>query len=113
MIRRHKYNAKQTTVNGIDFDSQAEAIRYTELVLLCAAGQITDLELQPVFELQPKFKRADGKTERAIKYVADFRYKEGGSDVVEEVKGFQTKVWNLKRKLFLYKFRNLELRVIK
>lgn len=100
-----KYNSRKTTVNGIVFASQREAARYIELRSLEAAGYITDLELQPCFELQPKFKRG-GKTERAVKYIGDFRYfdVERRCTVTEDCKGHRTDVYRLKKKLLLYKF---------
>jgi hypothetical protein len=70
----HKYGAVKTTVDGIEFDSKAEARRYTELRLLEHAGEIRDLELQPRYELLPAFVDAEGVRHRAIEYVADFRY---------------------------------------
>lgn len=80
--------------------------------LLLNAGEITDLILQPSFELQEKFTDRTGKRHRSIKYVADFLYKENGHTVVEEVKGYKkNKVWLLKQKLFLFKY-EYELRII-
>ena len=98
-----KYNNKKIAVDGIIFDSKKEAARYSELKILLKAGLIFDLELQPVYEIQPSYKR-QGKTVRAIKYLADFRYKENGKMVVEDVKGFKTDMYKLKKKLVEYKF---------
>ena len=97
-----KYSNKKTIADGIKFDSKAEARRYKELVLAQKAGIIRDLELQPEFLLQDKFKY-NGKTERAVKYIADFKYFDvsKGVYVVEDVKGVQTEVFKIKRKLFL------------
>lgn len=103
-MRRHKYNAKKTTVDGITFDSKREASRYIELKLLQQAGIISNLKLQPRYQLQPKFKDRDGNTIRAIYYQADFEYYEDGQLIVEDTKGFETKDFKLKKKLFLYQF---------
>lgn len=46
---KNKYKAVKTTVDGIKFDSKAEARRYTQLKLLERAGQI-----QPDIILQVK-----------------------------------------------------------
>lgn len=105
--RRHKYNAKKTEIDGHVFDSQAEANRYNELKLMARAGLIANLELQPVFELLEGFTR-DGKKIQGIKYVADFAYIENGRIVVEDVKGHRTKDYLLKRKLFLYRFPEID-----
>ena len=69
---------------------------------------IKDLVKQPVFELQEHF-RHKGKMIRAITYKADFSYYEGNKHIVEDVKSVATekdKVYRMKRKMFLYKYRN-------
>ena len=104
-----KYGNKKTVRNGITFDSQKEAARYDALMLLLAAGEIRDLKLQPEFTLQEAFTTPDGERVRAVRYRADFSYrrrvKEGvdirWERVVEDVKGFRTKDYELKRKLML------------
>ena len=104
-----KYNAHKATVDGITFDSQREANRYCELKLMEKAGQITSLELQPEFELQPKY-RKHGRTVRAIIYRADFRYKENGVMVVEDVKGMRTDVYRMKKKMLEYRYPEIDIR---
>jgi hypothetical protein len=99
----NKYNNKKVVIDGITFDSKKEANRYGELCILLKANIIQSLELQPVFEIQPKYKR-EGKTIRSIKYIADFRYTENGKTIVEDVKGFKTDIYKLKKKLVEYKF---------
>lgn len=91
-----KYNAKPTTIDGIRFDSKAEARRYDELKLLLAAGEITDLKTHPRFEIWRK-------NASVIHYEADFSYFDPayGENVVEDVKGVKTSVYRLKRKMFL------------
>lgn len=111
----NKFNAQPTTLDGVLFDSGAEARRYSELRLLEHAGEITDLELQPVYELQPTLKikkvvvtptgrkRTRTRTVRPITYRADFRYTDAatGEVVVEDVKGVQTEVFRIKAKMML------------
>lgn len=104
-----KYGNKKTVRNGITFDSQKEAARYDALMLLLAAGEIKDLRLQPEFTLQEAFTTPDGERVLAVRYRADFSYKrrvKEGVDtrwerVVEDVKGFRTKDYEIKRKLML------------
>lgn len=107
----NKYKNRKTTVDGIEFDSLKEARRYQELKLLARGGVIKDLELQPVFELIPKQKH-DGKTIRKANYIADFKYTDiqRGITVVEDVKGFKTDVYKLKRRCFCINIRNMSLR---
>lgn len=112
-MRQHKYNAKKTTVDGITFDSKAEARRYGELKLLQRADEISHLKLQPEFLLLPSVTLPSGKKQRAIKYRADFSYVEDGRRVIEDVKGMETAAFKLKAKLFHYRYRGLELRLVK
>lgn len=99
-----KYHNVKTKIDGITFDSKREAERYCELRLLQRGGVITDLQLQPRFLIQPSYKK-NGKTVRAIEYVADFMYKdETGQTIVEDAKGMKTDVYKLKKKLVEYKY---------
>ena len=92
-----KYNNTKIRVDGRLFDSKAESARWLELLLLERVGEITELERQVEYELIPK-----QKGERAVKYIADFRYKgHEGETVVEDTKGVKTPVWIIKRKLML------------
>lgn len=107
-----KYGNKKVLIDGIKFDSMAEGRRYKELKLMQRAGIIKELELQPKFLLQESFKK-NGKTYRKVEYIADFQYKENGKVVIEDVKGKETDIFKLKHKLFEYKYRDLELKLIK
>lgn len=102
----HKYGAKKTTVDGIEFSSRKEANRYSELKLLQKAKKIRGLELQPKFQLLASFTDFYGTKHREIAYVADFKYWdiENNVSVVEDVKGMQTPVYKLKKKMFLQKY---------
>jgi len=108
----NKYRNKKVILDDYVFDSIQESRRYKELKLLLKAGKIQDLELQPHFLLQESFKK-NGKTYRKIEYIADFKYKENGKTIVEDVKGMQTDIFKLKHKLFEKKYPELELRIIK
>lgn len=98
-----KYRAFKTTVGDITFDSGLEARRYTQLKILEAAGTVKNIQLQPKFRLMDSFKY-DGKTIRAIDYIADFMYEEDGKVIVEDVKGIRTKDYIIKSKLFIKKY---------
>ena len=112
-----KYNAKKTTSDGITFDSKAEERRYQDLKVLEREGVIAGLEVHKRFLLFDAFTH-NGETVRAIHYVADFAYIEGGQRVVEDVKGgkngrgTRTAVFEIKRKLFLRRYPEYELRIV-
>lgn len=112
-LPRSKYGSRKTVVDGITFDSKAEARRYGELKLMERAGAISDLELQPSFEILPAFRDASGARYRAIKYLADFRYIENGKAIVEDVKGMETPEFKLKRKMLLSRYPETILRITK
>ena len=96
---RSKYGAVKTQVDGITFASKREAARYVELKQLERAGHIGNLELQPAFEIIPAM-MLDGKKQRAIKYLADFKYVDHtGDTIIEDVKGHKTREYQLKRRL--------------
>lgn len=113
--RRSKYNAKKTVVDGITFDSKAEAKRYTELKMLERAGLIIKLKLQPKYEVLPSYTNGNGRKVRAMHYIADFEYydTEKKRMVVEDVKGHKTREYLLKKKLFEKRYKPQTIKEIK
>lgn len=90
--RRPKYNNRQTTVDGIPFDSRHEATQYLALKAREQMGEITDLELQVKFPIV-----VNGQ--KVCAYIADFVYRERGQKVIADAKGVKTAVYRLKKKL--------------
>ena len=101
---RNKYHAKKVTSDGIMFDSRKEYRRWCTLHTAEHFGAITNLRRQVVFELQPGYVNNQGKKIRPITYIADFCYEQEGKKIVEDTKGFKTKEYQIKRKLFEYKY---------
>mgnify|MGYP005816052747 CR=1 FL=1 len=117
MNKPHKYHAQATEVDGIRFDSKAEASRYVELKLLVKAGEISGLQLQVRVPLEVNGHKIGV-------YVADFVYlskvTDGQGDprlpfgnmqswnkddgvfspfsVIEDVKGVLTPIYKWKKK---------------
>lgn len=114
-LQRNKYKNKNVIVDGIEFQSIKESLRYKELKLLQRAGLIYNLKMQTTFELQPSFKR-NGKTIRAITYKSDFDYEtKDGRHIVEDVKSKATEkdtVYRIKRKMLQYKYEDIEFKEI-
>ena len=109
-----KYHSVKAVADGRVFDSKAERDYYLLVLLpLLQSGEITAIKFQPKYELQPAFTK-NGKHYRAITYVADFEvlYKDGHKEIID-VKGVETKVFRIKKKLFEYKYKNLNLKVVK
>lgn len=106
-----KYGNRKIVRDGIEFDSIKECQRYCELKLMQRAGVISDLKLQVPFELIPT-QRIDGKVvEQAVKYIADFVYKQDGQTVVEDTKGYKTDKYIMKRKMMLF-FHGIRIREV-
>jgi hypothetical protein len=93
--KKPKYRNEKKVIGGIEFDSTKEANRYMDLRLLLKAKKISELQLQPVFDLV-----VNGKL--ICKYKADFMYIDETEKkiVVEDCKGFRTPAYRLKAKLF-------------
>lgn len=89
---RGKYGNMRTVVDGFEFQSKAEAARYSQLKLLQKTGHIRGLELQPAFPVV-----IGGK--KVCTYRADFAYFDREERVVEDVKGCKTPLYKLKKKL--------------
>lgn len=104
--KRQKYGNKKIEMDGHMFDSKKEAEHYAELKLLERAGKISNLILQPRYELIPAFSK-NGKKYRKTEYVADFQYEKDGEIIVVDVKGFRPAVYNLKKKMFEYRYPQL------
>lgn len=96
-----KYHSRKITIDGATFDSKREYNRWCELKLLERAGEITDLQRQVEYILIPSQKGIE-RTERPVKYIADYVYCENGKLVVEDSKGMKTKDYIIKRKLMLF-----------
>jgi len=109
----HVSPPEERILDGILFASKAEMKRYGELKFLERAKKIKDLTVQPKFVLLEAFER-HGVHHQAIHYVGDFLYydNELKRKIVEDVKGVETEVFRLKKKLFAYNH-NLELRIVK
>lgn len=110
MRNTRKYNNRKVTINGEQFDSQKEANRYCELLLLQRAGKIKDLQRQVKFVVIPSITIDRKVVERECSYIADFVYiDETGEKVVEDVKGYRDPSsagyakFVIKRKLMLWR----------
>ncbi|HDR8448216.1 TPA: DUF1064 domain-containing protein [Bacillus cereus] len=107
-----KYNNKKVDLDGHVFDSKAEANYYEGLKIRSAGGEIQGFERQPVFKLQPAFKKHN-KSFQAITYIADFLvYLPNGEVEVIDIKGFITQTFALKKKMFEYKYPHLRLIIL-
>jgi len=104
-----KYNNKKIEVDGILFDSKHEAEYYIYLKKKKKKGEIAGFELQPKFELIPKFEK-EGIKNRAITYTPDFKVIYPNNDIeIIDVKGYSTQQGNLRKKLFDYAYPHLKL----
>jgi len=99
-MRKHKYNAKPTIVDGIKFPSKKEATRWGELQLLQRAGEIKDLKRQTVILLEGRDGPLKTRTGRAMRMTVDFTYKDkrlGWATVFEDSKGVATRDYEVRK----------------
>ena len=92
MKSKSKYGNKKVAIDGIKFDSKREAQRYGALQLMLKAGLISNLRMQVPYQIV-----INGK--KCFKYLADFVYDDGGKEIIEDVKGFRTPLYRLKKKI--------------
>lgn len=95
----NKYHAKKKKVGNKVYDSGLEA----DFAVFLQSKGLVFIE-QPEFTLQEGYKK-NGKTIRPIIYKGDFQV----ASVVYDVKGVRTTDFNLKKKMFEYKFKDLTL----
>ncbi|HIW39039.1 MAG TPA: DUF1064 domain-containing protein [Candidatus Jeotgalicoccus stercoravium] len=100
-----KYNAKKVEYKGITFDSKVECDYYKYLEQRLIIDGYDYIEIQPRYELIPKF----GK-QRKAEYIADFAlWNDGKLIEVIDVKGMATETAKLKAKIFRYKYQDVKL----
>ena len=100
-VKRSKYGAVKTSVDGQTFDSKKEADYYCDLKLRLQCGDIRGFCLQPVFILAP-----------GLKYKADFIvFNNDGTSEIIDTKGFKTKEYIAKKKVFEDKY-NLKIKEV-
>lgn len=102
--KSNKYHNRKIKLDGITFDSMAEADYYALLLWKQKAGIIKNLQLQVPFELIPAYTDHNNKKVRAVKYVADFVFERDNKMIIVDVKGTQTKEFIIKWKLLGYKY---------
>lgn len=130
--KKAKYNAQRVTRGALTFDSKAEERRYYQLR---NDPNVRDVEVHPTYEIFPAVRKClhckrlfelptakcpnlgCGRkllTFRSISYVADFKvtYKDGRVEI-EDVKGVETEVFKIKRKLFEAAYPDLTLTVVR
>lgn len=97
--KRHKYGAVKTVIDGIKFDSKAEALYYQ------LHKHDKGMKMQEKFVLMDKFK-LNGKAYLEIAYKPDFTFydENGNLTKVVDVKGVLTPEFKIKSKLFANRY---------
>ena len=114
---KSKYGNRKVSIDGISFDSKREGNVYLRLKDLQSRGRISDLQIHPKWELQPKLtetyvkhlKTKDKECERTvllpITYEADFAFYHNGKYIVLDVKiskSLLPKEYQIKKKMMRY-----------
>ena len=112
--KKSKYGNRKVVRDGIKFDSEREAARFSELKVLRAMGKIRNLRLQANFTLVEGYTTIEGERIKPMVYRADFTYERATAPdqngtvywlrEVEDVKGMRTKEYRLKKKLMQEKY---------
>ena len=103
------HNSKKVVIDWITFDSKVEWDYYLYVKMLYSNWTILNYELQPNYILQDRFEK-DWVKYTCVKYIADFyiefytRHK-----IVVDIKWLATETSKLKRKMFNFKYRDIEL----
>jgi hypothetical protein len=100
--KKSKYRNQKVELDGIKFDSIAEAARWIQLKDRERKKEIFGLYVKPVY----KFKTG-------VKYIPDFLYFEKSErartgfakKIIEDVKGFSTEAFKIKKKLMLSEYK--------
>lgn len=100
-----KFRAVKTVVDGIKFDSKREAHYYLIFKSLEREGRITNLELQTslIFDYNGR---------KMFTYKPDFEYDDKDGHHIIDVKGVETPVFRLKKKLIEAKY-NIKIEIVK
>lgn len=103
----HKFGAVKTVIDGIKFDSKAEALYYQ------LHKHDKGMNMQEKFVLMDKF-RLNGKAYREIAYVPDFTFYDDEGTLVKivDVKGMLTSGFKIKAKMFANRY-NMQITVAK
>lgn len=106
--KRSKYGNRKVVVDGRKYDSQAEAAYGERLLLRERVGEVGGVEMHP------RFKLLGPKGELICVYVADFAFWDHAEDRfrVVDVKGVETDVFKLKRKM-MQALKGIEVEVVK
>ena len=102
-----KYNIRKIAVNGIVYDSKAEARRHQELCLLEKAGKVKALHYHGL-----TFRLGRSDLGKIIRYTPDFTYIEDEQLIAEEVKGPRVRDWGVRTALFKKEFPEWKLKVL-
>jgi len=97
-FKRSKMGNVKRKADGITFDSEKEYRRYADLRLMERAGEISDLQVHPKYDLIVN-------NRKVCSIIPDFEYVVGDEVVTEDVKGrtgggVQWNLFRIKAKLF-------------
>lgn len=103
---KNKYNNKKIFIGGKRYDSEKEFLRHRELIVLERAGAISQLRFHDKQDLLILIEKP------LLKYEPDFCYIENGKLIIEDLKGYQTKEFKVKKKIIASKIFKGEINAI-
>ena len=112
-LAKSKFHSIKATIDGIEFDSLNESRYYIHVLEEVKAGNIKSFELQKAYEIVPSHIRR-GKKIRKMEYLADFVCQmSDGTERVIDVKGVETDVFKMKKKMVEYLYPNVEVQCVR
>ena len=112
-LTKSKFHSIKAVIDGIEFDSLNESRYYIHVLEEVKAGNIKSFELQKAYEIVPAHIRR-GKKIRKMEYLADFVCQmTDGTEKVIDVKGVETDVFKMKKKLVEYLYPNVEVQCVR
>ena len=104
----NKYHVSRIAIDGVVYDSNAEALQHQTLKLLEKAGQIEALHYHGI-----RFSLGKSDKGKLISYTPDFTYIKDGRLVAHEVKGVRVRDWPVRAALFAQAYPEWRLEVTK
>ena len=106
--RKSKYNAKKTWIDGICFDSKAEANYYAMTKMLVRAGELHGF----LYHGNIVCTEGEKSDHRAVLYEPDFvLFKPDGTYEIIDVKGMETPVFKNKIKSIYEKYPQIKIKI--
>ena len=107
-IEKHINNLEKYCEDDIDFRSQTAEEEKSDFDIFC------DNHIADIKAIIQELKNTQSDLYEANNRIADFVYYDNfkGQKIVEDTKGYRTEIYKLKKKIFEYKYPDLEIKEV-